>query len=290
MDKEEIIKLVRPKPYEKVGLIFDVVGWIPKSWLLHGEYGLGVSLMDVNGKEFMGTGGEVIPGLFRRFRKNVKFYSNIDLSHLRPPEHPQGLIIEISGHQEKSFLLLPLIIKGSKENEREEKELEGQLSNTIVKIIKLKEDWNNYRNELQRINARAVNKKEILEGVFEIFQKSEEHFESFSESDEDLEQKALEEKYKEAIQWHGPLLGRIVGRMNGFEFWVYSGDYTPKHFHVIHKSQGVNARFSFPKLELISYKGRSATIGKKEENKIREFFGIPKNFQELEHEFQKQVL
>lgn len=287
MSEKETIDLIQPKPYEVVEVKFSVFGKIPKSWLLYGRYGLDLSLMDINGHEFMGTSAEVIPGLFSKFRKKVKFYSSVDLSHYEIPKHPQGLIIEISDCNNHSFLV-PLIVKGSDENyEINQKELKEKLSNTVKKILKYKEDWNNYRNELQKIRKGVVHKKEILEGVFEILQQSEEHYKPFSHSEEDLEEKVLEEKYRDAINWYGPLLRGIAGRMDGFEFRIYSDDHG-KHFHVTHKGKGINARFSFPEIDLINYKGCSNTMGSKEKKKIRDFFKRPENFQKLDNEFRKR--
>ena len=94
-------------------------------------------------------------------------------------------------------------------------------------------------------------------------------------------------KYKKAIEWRGPLLGGAVGIMNGFEFRVYSHDHD-KHFHVIHKGKRINARFSFPKIELINYKNSKNSIGSKEISRIVEFFKNTNNFKKLEAEFQRR--
>lgn len=128
-----------------------------------------------------------------------------------------------------------------------------------------------------------------MKEVFEILEKSSETFEPFDESYEDKQEKALKEKYKEAIKRRGPFFRGLVGTMDGFDFRVYSGDHEPKHFHVIHKGRGIDARFSFPDIELISYKGLSSTIGSKESKKIRELFKIPENFKRLSSEFQRQI-
>jgi len=291
MRDENKLELAKPKPYEVVGIKFDVFGKVPKSWLSYGKYGFGMDWMDINGNDLpmSGPSADVIPGFLFRFKKKLRFYGHVDLSYFQTSEHPRGLIIEISGDKKHCFLL-PLIIKGTNQvYDTEHEELRKKLSITVKKVIQRKEDWENYNKELSQIRRGIVFDKEILEGVFEILDNPESSFATFSESEEDKQEKALEEKYKDAIEWSGPLLRGIAGRMEGFEFRVYSGDHNPKHFHVIHKGRGIDARFSYPQIQLINYKGHSNAIGNKESNKIYEFFGVTKNLQKLDSEFQKQL-
>ncbi len=285
------MELAGPKPYEVVGIKFDVFGKVPKSWLSYGKYGFGMDWMDVNGNDLpmSGPSAEVVPGLLFKFKKKLRFYGHVDLSYFQTSEHPRGLVIEISGDN-KHWFLLPLIIGGTNQiYDSEHEELRKKLSVTVKKVLKRKEDWKNYNKELSQIRKGIVFDIEILEGVFEILKNSEERFEEFSESEEDKQEKDLEEKYKDVIAWRGPLLRGIVGRMDGYEFRVYSGDHNPKHFHVIHKGRGIDARFSYPQIQLIDYKGSSSIIGSKESAKIREFFEVAKNLQKLNSEFQKQL-
>ncbi len=79
----------------------------------------------------------------------------------------------------------------------------------------------------------------------------------------------------------------MVGRINGFQFVVYSNDHD-KHFHVIHKSRGIDARFSFPEIKLMNYKGFSNTISSKEEKVIIKFFKDQRNFEKLQDQFKKR--
>ncbi len=288
MRKNQEIEIIKPKPYEVVGVKFDLLGKIPKTWLAYGRYGLGVDWKDVKGGylPMSGPTAKILPGLLFRFKKKVRFYSHVDLSYFTASEHPRGLILEISGDGNHSFLF-PVIIQGTnKVYESEYELLKNELSNTIKRITKYKEDLKNYNNELEKIRKSVVYDKEILNDIFEILDNSKEIFKPFTESEEDELIKALEEKYKEAIQWRGPLFGGIAGRMDGFEFRVYSDDHD-KHFHVVHKGKGVNARFSFPKMELMSYLTRT-TIGTKTEQKIREFCEKPEIFAKLEKEFAKR--
>ena len=107
------------------------------------------------------------------------------------------------------------------------------------------------------------------------------------ESLEDEERLQLETKYKDALEWAGPRFGGGVGRLNGFVFIVYSNDHG-KHFHVLHKGRGVNARFSFPDIDLINYKNSRNVINSKEVEVIRKYFQDPLNFEKLKSEFKKR--
>ena len=291
MQDKNKLELVTPKPYEVVGVKFDVQGKVPKFWLSYGKYGFGMDWMDINGNDLQmsGPSANVIPGLFFRFKKKLRFYGHADLSYFQTSEHPRGLIIEISGDR-KHFFLLPLIITGTNRTyDSECEELKKKLSATVEKVKRRKEDWENYTKELSQIRGGIVFDRGILEGIFNILDNSEEKFEEFSESEEDKQEKKLEEKYKDVIAWRGPLLRGVVGRMDGFEFRVYSGDHNPKHFHVIHKGRGIDARFSYPQIQLIDYKEKSSLIGGKESKRICEFFGATENIQKLDKEFQKQL-
>ena len=79
----------------------------------------------------------------------------------------------------------------------------------------------------------------------------------------------------------------LVARIAGFELRVYSHDHD-KHFHVIHKERGIDARFSFPEIVLINYKQSRNMISSKEENNIRVFFKKPEYFEKLQKEFEKR--
>ena len=68
---------------------------------------------------------------------------------------------------------------------------------------------------------------------------------------------------------------------------IYSNDHD-RHFHVIHKEKGINARFSFPEIELINYKNTRTSINSKEKKAITNFFKDQTNFNKLEKEFQRR--
>lgn len=295
---KEKIKIICPKPYEHVGAKFVLSGRISKSCLKTNwgamDYRVLGGFLDIDGFEFASTVTAYIRhGLFSVFKKKLYFSTTTQFSQFNVPfiAKSQGRIaLKLSGHKEGCDYFLPLIVDGFDPKEGVSPEIEEKHKNIGKKVLQYEEDLKNYNKELLRIRKGIVHDKEILEGIFEILDNPVSNFAAFSESDEDKQEKALEEKYKDAIAWRGPLLRGIVGRMEGFEFRVYSGDHNPKHFHVIHKGRGIDARFSFPRIELVNYKGNSNIIGGKESKRIMEFFRIIENFQKLDKEFQKQLL
>ncbi len=294
---EEEIEIIQPKPYARVGAEFTLSGRIPKSWLKTSwggmDYRVLGGFLDIDGFEFASTVTAYVQhGLFSVFKKKLYFSTTAQFSQFNVPfiAKSQGRIaLKLSGHKESCDYFLPLIVDGFEPKDGVDPEIDGKHKNIGRKVLQYEADLKNYNKELAGIRKGVVYDKEILEGVFEILDKPESSFSAFSESEEDKQEKALEEKYKDAIEWRGPLLRGIAGRMEGFEFRVYSGDHNPKHFHVIHKGRGIDARFSYPQIQLINYKGRSNTIGSKESNKISGFFGVAENLQKLDNEFQKQL-
>ncbi|MDP2704574.1 MAG: hypothetical protein Q8P01_05210 [bacterium] len=294
--KEEI-EIIHPKPYARVGAEFILSGRIPKSWLKTSwggmDYRVLGGFLDINGFEFASTVTACVQhNLFSVFKKKLYFSTAAQFSQFNAPfiAKSQGRIaLKLSGQKEGCDYFLPLIVDGFEPKNGVDPEIDEKHKNIGKKVLQYEVDLKNYGKELAGIRKGIVYEKKILEGIFEILDKPESSFDAFSESEEDEQEKALEEKYRDTIEWRGPLLGGIAGRMEGFEFRVYSGDHNPKHFHIIHKGHGIDARFSFPQIELINYKGRSNTIGSKESERIREFFGATVNFQKLDGEFQKQL-
>lgn len=291
-NKKDKIELIQPKPYGEVGLSFTISGKVPKSWLRNNRHGLDISLMYDNGREFLNESPQIIWNIFSNFKKKIEFSCPINLcSYGNAKRAYYGLIVEITGDNKQSFLF-PLLIKVSDtitEQKNEKEKLKKVLLNSINKIIRNRGDWEKYRSELSKIYKSKIGEKEILEGIFEILDKSEVSFEPFSKSDEDEQEEKLKEKYKEAINQHGPLLGGAVGRMAGFDFCVYSDDHD-QHFHVVHRGRGIDARFSFPEIQLINYKNIRAKLGSKEQKKIQDFLKNPLIFQKLENEFSKRKI
>ncbi len=288
MSTEEDIEIITPKPYEVVEVKFQVRGKIPKSWLPYGRYGLGVDGRTTN-YGYLPTSGptsELFPGVLFRFKGKIRFHSYVDLSRFDTSEHPRGLILEISGDADHVFLL-PVIIAGTnKTYESEHETLKGKLSATIERVNRCRKDWAIYSKELEKLRNSFVDDKEILEGIFTILEESDDKFEPLTLSDEEKQEKALEAKYKEAIEWRGPLFRGVAGKMEGFDMTVYSNDHGI-HFHVIHKGKGIDARFSFPEIELLDYISKTQ-IGTKTKKKIQEFCKRPEIFSNLKKEFGKR--
>lgn len=92
--------------------------------------------------------------------------------------------------------------------------------------------------------------------------------------------------YKIVRKQNSGQLAGTVGTIKGFSFTVYSNDHG-KHFHVIDKGKGINARFSFPQIELLNYKTKNK-IRPKDIKLIKNYFSNPANFIRLEFEFQKR--
>lgn len=297
MVRKEEIEIIRPRPYERVGAEFILSGRIPKSFLKTSwggmDYRVLGGFLDINGFEFASTVTAYVQhGLFSRFKRKLYFSTTAKFSQFNVPFIAKShgrIALKLSGHEEGHDFFLPLIVDGFEPEGGVDPEIDKEHKNIGRKVLQYEADLKNYNKEIASLRKGVVHNKEILGEIFEILEKSEDKFEAFSESEEDKLEKALEEKYKDAIEWRGPLLRGIAGRMEGFEFRVYSGDHDPQHFHVIHKSRGIDARFSYPQIELINYKGRSNIIGRKESDKVREFFRIIENFQKLEGEFQKQI-
>lgn len=107
------------------------------------------------------------------------------------------------------------------------------------------------------------------------------------ETKEDAIDKKLNElfiKYEYIINSkYQPKTG-LAGKLNGFEFRVYSNDHD-MHFHIIHRGKGVNARYSFPEIELMNYKNYKNIITSSQQAKIKEFFSDENNFNRLKKEF-----
>ena len=278
------------QPFQVVEIKFDVFGKVPKAWLSLGRYGLGVDWLDANGNDLPSSGpnSTVIPTLFP-WSKKVGFRARADLSYFATSEHPRGLILVIETHENNRHThYLPVIVAGtSKIYESEHAALQEKLSETIKGIIQRKIEWDDYTKELATLRKSIVNENEILGGVFEILDESDESFTPFTHSEEDEKEAALEEKYKKAIESRGPLFRGLAGKMDGFELRVYSDDHG-RHFHIIHKGKGINARYSFPAMKLLSYVAPT-TIGAKTERKLQEFCKRPNIFSKFELEFAKRT-
>lgn len=307
--KRIIVK--QPKPYEEVGAQFVISGLVPKSWLDTG-YGIDdrvfLDLIDINGQTFMGTSVPVSikENCLLKFTKILPFYSIFQFSQFNVSfiTKSQGRItLKLHGHKKDQQLFIPIIARNSNPNFKVDPEIRKKHKKIGKMIMRYEKDLLEYNKAWASIQERRKRKSgiteddekfysyfndwEVVGGLVQILGQPEDVNESYPLLEEDLAEKEIEKKYKDAIQWRGPLVGGVVGVMAGFEFRVYSNDHG-KHFHVIHKGRGINARFSFPVIGLIDYKNTKTSIRTKEKEMIVDFFKDPKNFHKLKEWFDKR--
>lgn len=309
--KNELI-LSQPKPFDEVGVEFIISGSIPISWLKL-EYGSGFSnslsleLLDTMGKTGMGSS---IPmprvNWLAKFFKILLFAVRFRFDGFFNPNFIQSaqgrIVIRLSGRNEKEqSLFIPLTVPELEPPGGPDADVIQRHGRVGEMIKQYEEDLINYYKDSEQIRASRKAKDDnkepkylygqdvsIASEILKILEESEEKFEDYAYAEEDRREQELELKYKDALDWRGPLFHGIVSKFGGFELRVYSDDHD-KHFHVIHKGKGINARFSFPEMRLISYVSSRNTIGSKEEQKIRELCFKPEVFAKLEKEFAKRT-
>lgn len=308
--KDEII-MIEPKPYQEIGAQFVISGWVPKSWLDTGhriDDRVFLDLIDINGETFMGTSVEVIikNNWLSKFQKRLQFHTIFQFSEFNAYfiANSQGRInLKLSGHKKDRQLFIPVIVKNINPNFKADPEIINKHGKIGQMVVQYEKDLIELNQELERIEEDRRRKDfitkddepfysylqdwEIAGGVLNIFGQSEEISEGYPFIEEDIKEKELKDKYKDAIKWRGPLLGGVVGAMNGFQITIFSNDHG-KHFHIIHRGREVNARFSFPEVELMSYKGSKNSIGSKEKDRLIEFIKSPNIFKKLENQFSKR--
>ncbi|MEK7645043.1 MAG: hypothetical protein AAB391_01845 [Patescibacteria group bacterium] len=148
-----------------------------------------------------------------------------------------------------------------------------------AEIFRLRREKEFNRNQLKDEIEGYVDVADecLLEGMYCIIH--------YSKSDEDL---ALDQKYKTPLSWSGPFVKGVGGRMRGFVFRVYPhGSDHDRHFHVIDREQGIDARFSFPEIKLQSNKNIRNLIGKGQVKMVKEYLKDQGNFERLGREFVK---
>lgn len=301
MNLKNSIQVNQPRPYQKVGIEFLVYGWVPVDWLEtdHGrDPRICLKHFDIHAKLF---GCETIliqpPKLFPNLRK--KFFFGYKVRYTQISAHTillsQGLLtIKISGHKKDQEIYIPICIQGFPQNGAHDPILVSLHANVEHKIKHFSDELDRYFWELDQLEQKrkemtgeygiqsdgtTVEDDELKLGVFKAIDLTD-----------DEEKLALEEKYKEVLEWAGAdaiRFGAGVGRLGGFDFQVYANDHNPKHFHVIHKSRGVNARFSFPGIKLLNYKEKKYSIKRNEEDAIRRYFQDEEHLKRLSIEFEK---
>jgi hypothetical protein len=314
MGKENAI-ILEPKPSQEIWERFDISGWVPRSWLKTEwgkvDYRIFVDFLNIKGKEW--TSGPIIdikPGLFSRFKRKFKFKFGIDCRNVGEDysiKNSHGRInIKLSWpNKEKSAIFIPIILKYAEPKEGVNPDFVDKHVKIGEMVERYEKNLKDYYRELDEIRrSRKLKEKisedeklnkfsysnnwEVVGSLLNLLNEGEDVSATNPYTEEDRREKELEDKFKNVLEWRGPLFGGMVGRMNGYEFRLYSNDHD-KHFHVIHRDKGINARFSFPNIELLNYKSNPNSISSKDIKRIQDFFHVPANLQKLEAEFTKRV-
>jgi hypothetical protein len=310
--RKEKIDLAEPSPYQNVDISFNISGWVPWSWVrwlpAWNSYMVNVEIFDVNGSILQYELVHILNDVEDKKSYNKLYFSEVIHLHqnsfrLNPS---QGRInVRLFGkNKEKQSVFIPLVAGRYSP--------EGGADKTIIKkhrrlektVRKFEKDLGRYYRGLAKINLRRRNRGTLSNGNDSFNKIDNEHkiaFDLFSILEEekcinkkyppiydDLAEKRLEEKYSEAIHWnpnYGNKGGR-VGSMDGFLFMVLSDDHG-KHFHVLHKGNGIDARFSYPEIQLINYKTKNF-INRKTEKRIISYFKNQEHFDKLKKEFEKR--
>ena len=306
------IKMIEPKPFQEIGKSFVVSGWVPKEWLKTEEgtmdYRVFLDFIDIDCFTFMGgpDADVIYKGWLSKFRKKLRFYTIVHFDYFNVPYivKSQGRItIKLSGCNKNYKLFLPIIVKSDNPQFKTDPEIIEKHKKIGETIIKYEKDLAEYNDAWRKIQERRKQKSgmseldesfygyshdwETAQGILNILCQEEGIDKGYPFLEEDLEEDQLEEKYKDALKWRGPLLHGTACKMDGFDFRLFSHDHD-KHFHIIHRGRGINARFSFPEVKLINYKNSKNSIGSKEMDKLIQFIKQPENFKRLENEFLKR--
>jgi len=304
----KLIEIEYPRPFKYIGAKFTISGWVHLSWFesdITGlDWSMSVCYLGLDVKTFMGT--TLYPMLDDQNRRGdkVRFSVDCDLHFTNIPfiqnSHGRITIKIASPNKTVSPVYLPLIVKQFEDLLTFGPDIIKKHSEVGNKEAQYEQDLKNYYKEWGKIEASRKNKDDgedfqylygpnnmdIADEILKILENSEESFKNYAYQEEDKREQELNEKYKDALEWQGPLIRGMVSQFDGFELRVYSNDHD-QHFHIIHKGKGINARFSFPEIRLINYVNSRNTIGSKAEKKIREFCLKPEIFERFKKEFRK---
>lgn len=299
MKNELSIVVDSPRPFGEVGIEFCISGLVPKDWIKDDICRVDLKLIDLDCHTILGSSISVnrpprsIAPLVNRYSFFTRFkfhFANIPFL-----KKSQGrMAIQLSGDNgSNQSILIPFIVKGFEPKNGVDSEVTRKHKALSKTLLRYESDLREYNIRLSEICKRredeyALNKIDevsasshitdeiILTDIFEIL-----------ESEEDQEISALEESFREALDWIGPRCAGSVPGFNGFHFTVHSHDHD-QHFHIIHKGKGVDARFSFPGIKLIDYKVVGRGIGSKEQKAIYKYFENEDRFNKLKSEFTKR--
>lgn len=294
------INLRHPKPFDKVSNTFVIAGDVPLSWFsndqISNSFSISFDLISAHGKTMVKAYLTFFPQKNSlKPKDSLPIYAAIDLNQYSDGFIKQSeghIAIRLSGHGKNQSITIPIIVKELVPEEGANPQIINKQATIEKRIAQYKEDSQKYAQALGEImNSRRaefekiknntssecimIAEDKILDGIYEIL-----------ESANDNEVEELEKKYKDALEWSGPLVGGLVARLNGFMMVVYSNDHD-KHFHVIHREKGINARISFPEIKLLNYVSKN-TMTSKTINSIRDFVLNPEIFSKFEKEFEKR--
>jgi len=311
MFNKEEVEVITPRPFERVDGSFILSGFVPKSWL-RTDYDrlderIFLDFLDINGQTFMGISFDLHIGVWSKLTNKIKFSTVVSFTENNAHfiSISQGCVnVKISGRKNEQFFYLPVIVKQLEPKEGIDSDILDKHRKVGEMVEQYEKDIKDYNKKLEEIRKRRQVKDNISEdeksnnytysknldianSIFKILDESDDVFEGYLYSQEDKEERELEEKYKDAIEWRGPLFHGIVAMWKGFEMRVYSNDHD-SHFHVIHNGKGINARFSFPDFELINYKKNINTISSKDMKGIRALCLQPDNFKKLKNEIERR--
>jgi hypothetical protein len=309
---KKFIKVLRPRPQVIVGGKILILGKISKS-LLSTKYGMDTTIfldiVGLDGKNWRsGSDFNIKFWPILKYKKSIWFSTVFYLYRNDIPwiQKSKGLLnLKFSTREHKHLLYIPIKIKGfeflgaidSEQTKKHEKM--GEIINQYEKDLL---EWEKEMEILRLGNANKVNVTETDDWMTEVDIDDDELLKKLlgilSTSNSDFEEKykfakqaqaerMLAEKYKDAIEWRGPLFRGAVKQWRGFIFKVHSDDHG-KHFHVIHAEKGIDARISFPEIEIIDYKLKKKKISSKEEKAIKHLFNDSALYAKLEGEFKKR--
>ena len=269
-----------------VGVNICISGWVDLKWFeskdkLRNWWEVGVEYLALDRKPFMG-GFLSFNLVEEEARKNkIKFSAFCELISFNIPfiQKSHGrMVIEIESPNGKPSIYLPVIVKQFEDEQTMTPDIIKKHFEVGETVSRYKREIEIYYKEMAKIYEDREKKDEGrnydylygIEGgmmaseIFKILESGEEIFNDYIYAEEDRREEELGEKYKDAIDWIGPSVDGLISKFEGFELRVYSNDHD-QHFHVIHRGNGINARFSFPDMQLLNYKSLKTTISSKAE-------------------------
>ncbi len=307
------IFVIRPRAFEKVDKTFIISGFVHKSWLEteYGLYRISLDLVDIKGRSILGSSISIKESNKNKLSSKISnwFYFSIvfqfSSANIGFIEESEGYMnIKLESFKKQRSILVPIIVKYFEPKEKKNQKIRSRHKKMKKILNQYKKDLIIYDKEIEKLHQEQqlkifkmiredkqynfIEDLSLATDIANILETAEKQFLNYPFNDQDEKERILKSKYKDAIEWRGPLLGGAAGRMGGFRFTVFSNDHG-SHFHVIHQAQGINARFSFPDIKLLNYKSERSSISSRDIKRIVNYFKDYENFKRLEHEFSKRT-